>query len=337
MVTRPGRVADIMLAQDLVRLLTGARGGEPPRRACLGPDGQLCEKCAPADAEVEVLSRVCELARRAAGLTVWPRDPVELVGLAAQTNAAGAWAAVFEDLRSEAVEADAVARLLADSAPPDVLVRDLLESGTAAQLQHVTQILACLLPRAPPAGDYAQLVGERLGQRLPELVRAFVRLCPRRDVRDVSLTGLGKLLDVSRVPGVVVSDELLRAVDAGADHVARLFVHAPLDAAARPQLPAAVLARALRAPPTARYAWLAILTRLARGGAALDGDVVADLVAGTLAGCMAVKTVDPRLALAASLLAQAAPPTGAAPAARLAVQLAETLELACATVIGAVS
>ena len=320
-----------MLAQDLVRLLGGGGRGEPPRRACLGPDGQVREKCAPADAEVEVLSRLCELARRAAGLPVWPREPAALVQLAAQTNAAGAWAGLFADLRSEAVAPDAVARLLADSAPADVLVRDLLESGTAAQLQHVTQILACLLPRAPPA--YAGLVGERLGERLPDLVRALVRLCPHRDARDVSLTGLGKLLDVSRAPGACVADELLRAVDAGADHVARLFVHAPLDTAARPQLPAAVLARAQRAPPTARYAWLAILTRLARGGAALDGDVVADLVAGTLSGCMAVKTVDARLALAASLLAQAAPPAGAGPAARLAAGLAETLELACATVI----
>lgn len=325
-------MAAASVTHDLLRLLGGGgERGEPPRRACLGPDGAVREKARPGDAEVAVLSSLCELARRAVGLPVWPREPGACLRLAVQTNAAGAWAALHADLASEAAAPDALARALADAAPPDVLVRDLLEAASAAQMQHVTQVLACLLPRAP--GGYAASVGERLGARLPDLVAALLHKCPQRDARDASLTGLGKLLDVSRAPGGCVADELLRVVDAGADHVAKLFVHAPLDTAARPQLPAAVLARAARAPPTARYAWLAILTRLAREGAALDGDVVADVVAGTLAGCMAVKTVDARVALAASLLAQAAPPAAAGPAARLAARLAETLELACATVI----
>ena len=47
----------MLVVQDLVRLLGGGRG-EPPRRACLGPDGQVREKTAPADADGAAYGRV---------------------------------------------------------------------------------------------------------------------------------------------------------------------------------------------------------------------------------------------------------------------------------------
>lgn len=337
---------------SLAAALAGVLGADPPRRACLSPDGGgVREAREPGDVEVVVLSRVCELARAAAGLPVWPRDTGELLALAAAGNAPGAWAAVHADLTSGAATPESAAAALAAAAPPEIVVRDLLDARTPAQVLHLTQILACVLPRAP--GDYAARCGVALGDRLRDLVDVLVRLAVVRDVRDASLTAVGKLLDLTRAPAAAVTDELLRAVDRGADQVARLFVHAPLDVAARPQLPTALLARARAAPPSARYAYLAILVRLARGTAGggggggglargtasgapppvrLDPDAVADLVASTLEGYLATRTVDARVALAASMLARCLPPPRA-PAERAARALAETLELACATVL----
>jgi hypothetical protein len=312
--------------EDLTRVL----GRMPPRRATLGPESSVVEKTRPDEHEIEALSALCEIARRAAGLPIFPRDVADLVAVAVETNCPGAWGSVFTDIKSGATSADVTAACL-ERHSPELLVRDLVEAGSPQHLMWMCQLLAVLLPRG---GDvFRARCGAAMGSRLSAIVDATARLGMRRDVRDAALTGLGKLFDLSGVAGVRVADELLRVLDIRADDAVVLFVHAPIEGllAARPQLPAALVARAATALPAARYAHLALLVRLVKSApGCLAGLPVAELVVSTLAGYMATRFLDARVALVCAVLA-----ADAEPCAGLSAALARALELSACTVIRA--
>ena len=307
------------------RLLTPATTGTMPRRVVLLADGGIADRVDhDGMPEIELLSRLCDLVRRAAGKVSCPRDSFDLLHMCAQASvesgSADAWKALYDDIHTKDIQWDRVRAFFTDDpTAPVAIVTALVGARDAVHLLHVACALDVVLPNVDRT--VRQHFGRVLGGRLPEFVHAFVERTRgvRKDLRRMALTGLGKLLAVGEVPAPRIADLLMFVLRAGEtyDEVATLFVHCPCLGDClllRPEIIPALLERGRRAPSGKRYPLLAVLVKMldarqkqaaaAPAVVVVNFDAVEDLAAGTLAGMLAGGVLDARTTLVAALLAQ---------------------------------
>ena len=324
---------------QLKHLLCPAGAAKPPRRAVLR-NGCIHAKENPADQEVELLSKICELLRASLRLPVYPRDTTALLQLCLQSNDAGAWDALHLDIRLRDADTEAIARVLTASPhAASTVVMALLHVKTAAHLSDVSGCLTAILKTIP---DHTKAeFAKSLGYNLPAFVDTFWKLgvTMRRDVRDASISAIGKLLAVDcTVPIENLADQLLMVLHHKRDELVQLFVHAPMEQALviRPQIVTALLDRARVVPVAARYPLLSMLARLlntptGEGVKAQCGTYLKELARTTLHGALAgPAALDPRTALVCSLLVQASP--DAASTKTLEGAMAKALQIMAGTV-----
>jgi hypothetical protein len=322
-------------AATLLRLLrTG--GGEAPRRAVVGEGGVLCDRAdAPAGSmEIGSVSAVCEVVRRMAGLPVWSRDSAQLAQQCLDTNAPGAWAALYSDVQTGDVDWPRLRAGVLTGGGVRVCVGCLLAPRDAAHLLHMT---ACLVAMTTDE-DTRRGLASALGRKLAEFVDVLMRhnSVMRRDVRDGVLTALGRMLARVDVPVADAAAAMDRVLDRRHDDLVRLFTHLPVAeyVALLPGLVPKLVARARVASASSQYA---LLAALARAGAGSPEAVhphrpqIADLVAATLAAQLASSGgIDARTLMVCGMLAQAAGPEAAG---ALAPLLAQALQRAAASLV----
>ncbi len=306
----------------LCSLMCPAGGVHPPRRATLRK-GLVAPRLTQADPEVEVLSRICELARLAAGMPVFPRDTGALLRTCLETNAPGAWDAMRTDILLGDADDAVIAKVFDEGYAVSALVVSMV-SGNKAAVQDVIACVGTFLRVMSPLAkkEFARVLGFNL---LP-FIETFWKSCAntyaaRRD-RETAIADLGRLLGECDMPPETLGDQLLLVLQNKRDDFAQLFVHAPMDAVlvARPQLLPAVMDRLRAVPPANRYPLLSALVRLLStpAGAAARSQCRAYLDAlaeSTLRGCMlGGGALDPRMALVCAMLVDGAVADAAADA-----------------------
>lgn len=301
--------------------------GRYPRRAVLLPDGALSDRAQhPELPEVELLSRLCELARKAAGQPVWPRRTAELLDGALASNAPGAWECLRDDLLTGDLDLDAAAAVLRQSINAATLVTCLVGSRDASHMLHVAVVLARVLDVLSEESRVD--VGRQLACQLRAVMDVFGRhgALMSRDVRDAVLHGFGRTLALVGVPDAQVAELVLHALAQRRDELLRLFLHLPVTFVAhKPQVLAELLDRARAAPAGERYPAVALLARVV----ATDPGLVAGCERDVLdlaTAAVATDPLDSRMCVAAATLALAA----MGDAASLQAGLARALQ-ACAT------
>lgn len=260
--------------------------GRIPRRAVVLPDGTLSDKLMhPAHAEVEVLSRLCELARRHGRQPVFARHAATLLEEALSTNAAGAWEAVRDDVMTGDMDLDGAAAVLRQSNNCMALVSCLVG---ARDDRHVTSLVIFMAAVLPALCDEARAeLGAVLGYQLHAVMDAFVKhgALMTRDVRDGLLSGFGKVLAGCGLQDSRVADMVDYALASKRDELLRLFLHmSPGFVRARPALVDAMVDRARTVPACNRYPLLAMLAKLMAEGVVVAGPVTATTAATAAAG-----------------------------------------------------
>lgn len=290
----PGALKSI---QDVLRV-----NGDIPRRAVLLADGSLADKTAhPQLGEVDVLSRVCELAT---GSSV-PRHTAPLLDVALRTNEPSAWLAIRDDLLTGDFDPEAAAAVVQQTEDGTMyVVSSMLNARDSAHMAAVVVALAALLPALTP--EARDDLGRALACHVQHLMEAFTKHSAllTRDVRDAVLSGFGKILARTGMCGARATDMVLLALKMRREELLRLFLYLPR-LAPQDQLAGALVAHAKLLPTTKRYPVLAMLAKVACEGVAsaadhaddIDGLVVDQLVAegpidsrtclaiGTLVGC----------------------------------------------------
>ena len=289
---------------ELLRVL----GPDPPRRAVLTPDGKVRDKTEAGGAEIDVLSAVCAIARRAAGLRVFPLRTLDLFGACVASNDPGAWKALHDDIKTGDIDWGVAApELLASVA---AAVACLVAPRDAAHMVHMSSCLTDIAQRS--SAEARAAFGQCLGGQLAALAETLMRhsAIMRRDVRDAVLSSMGRLVASCDVPAANLVSTLLSVLSRKQDELLRLFLHVPLAACVQlqPDLAARVLQRVRVAQPGLRYPPLAMLARLASSVsfAGLEADLV-DALSSTLAYQLANPAgVDARTALVSAVLVQTA-------------------------------
>lgn len=310
--------------------------GTIPRRAALTGDGALVDRATRRDLpEVELLSRVCEVVRRATGKPPPPRRSDELLELALATNSPEAWAAAKDDVATGDFEAGVAAKFVGcrGAAAASMLVSCLAEAGSREHMLHVCVVTHRLLPAA---GQEVRLHwGAALSCQLRGVVDALVRhheFC-KRDVRDAIFDGFAEMLAVAEIPDARAAEFVRRALESGRDDVLRLFARLPATfLAADPGLLAALVARAGAVPEHSAYPVLALLARAPR-------DALVDHAAAIVAALRRLeKNVDVRTYVAAASVAEAvAPAVSRGDAALLATLLAKSLRTCAGSLVASVA
>lgn len=247
--------------------------GRIPRRAVVLPDGTLSDKVLhPDHAEVDVLSRLCELARRHGKQACYPRHAATLLEEALLTNAGGAWEAVRDDVMTGDMDLDGAAAVLRQSNNCTALVSCVVG---ARDDKHVTSVVIFMAAVLPKLCDEARAeLGTVLGYQLHAVMDAFVKngALMTRDVRDGLLSGFGKVLASCGLPESRVADMAEHALSSKRDELLRLFVHLPSAfVRVRPALVGALLDRAVTVPLCNRYPLLAMLAKLVADGVVTIG------------------------------------------------------------------
>lgn len=297
--------------------------GTVPRRAVLLPGGELADKVQhPAAPEVELLSRLCEICRHAAGQACFPRRTVDLLELALGSNSSGAWAAARDDVVTGDFDLEAAAALVRCGSNAAALAVCLAGARDGAHMMHVGIVLSRVLELL--SEEARADMGRALACQLRAVMDAFVAhgALMSRDVRDAVLAGFGRVVATAGVPDAHVAELVLHALAQKRDELLRLFLHVPPSFVAhRPQILAELLDRARTAPAFSRYPLVAMLARIvtAQPGAILGFErEVAEVVMGVLPDDA---ELDSRMCLAAAALVSAADGCGSALSSRLASAL----------------
>lgn len=292
----------------LCSLTCPAGGVHPPRRATLRK-GLVAPRLTEADHEVEVISRICELARLAAGMPIFPRDTGALMRMCLETNAPGAWDALRTDILLGDADQAVIAKVLEEGYAVSALVVSMV-SGNRAAVQDVIACVGTFLRIMSPTAkkEFARVLGFNL---LP-FIETFWKSTHimRRNDRENAIADLGRLLGECDMPPETLGDQLLLVLQNKRDDFAQLFVYAPMDAmlAARPQLLTAVMDRVNFVAPANRYPLLSALVRLLNTPAGATARVqcrayLDQLAESTLRGCMlGGGALEPRIALVCAML-----------------------------------
>lgn len=278
--------------------------GRVPRRAVLLPGGVLGDRAAhPSEPEADLVSRVCEIVRRATGQAVFPRRTSELLERALAENCPGAWEAVRDDLLTADLDLDAAAVVLRQTPNPSALVGCLLGARDNDHFVHI----ACLLARTLDRLSEEALA--EFGRALTCHLRALLDcLATRgglmtRDVRDAMLDGFGRVLGTVPLGDSRVAESLLYIAETKADDLFRLFLHVPPSFVDhRPQIAPMLVERARAA--ACKYPPVMLLARVAEYRPEIregNEEAMADIVR----ECLSKDQVDCRDCLAVAALAEA--------------------------------
>jgi len=280
--------------------------GRVPRRAVLLQDGALGDKTQHVGAaEVDLLSRLCEVARRACGQPAFPRRTAELLELALTSNQPGAWEAAKDDMLTGDLDLDAAAALVRCGSNAAALVACLVGARDGKHMMAVAVVLANVLCRLSEESRVD--VGRALACQLRAVMEAFSvhGALMSRDVRDAVLGGFGKMVALAGVPDASVAELVLHALAQKRDELLRLFLYVPTSFLAhRPQVLPELLDRAKTAPVASRYPSVALLARVVTD----HPDVVAGFerdLADVVCGVLPDGELDSRTCLAAATLASA--------------------------------
>lgn len=279
--------------------------GRVPRRAVLLPDGALADRAAHPDVpELELVSRLCEIACLAAGQPVYPRHTATLLETALACNAPGAWEAVKDDLVTGDLDLDAAVAFLQQGSACTALVGCLVGARDGTHMLHVGVVLSRVLGRL--SDESRAETGRALACQLRALMDAFVRFGAfmNRDTRDAVLGGFGAVLAAAGVPDSRAAELVLYALGQRRDELLRLFLHVPPTFLPhRPQILAELLDRAAAAP--GQYPLVALLARLVAAHPDAVRGHERDLAA-VVRGALPAAELDARTCLAAAALATAA-------------------------------
>lgn len=237
--------------------------GRLPRRAVLLADGALGERAQhPQNAEVELLSRLCEISRTATGLASYPRRTEQLLEQALASNSAEAWSAIKDDLGTGDLDLESATAVLRCNANASALAACLVGARDSNHMVHVALLTSHVLDRLN--SESKTELGRALACQLRSVMDAFITHSAflSRDVRDGVLTGFGRLLAEVALPDATVADLVAYALDRRRDELLRLFLHcSPGFCCLRPELVGALLQRARSLPHASRYPVVALLAR----------------------------------------------------------------------------
>lgn len=299
--------------------------GRIPRRAVLLGDGGLGDKVQhPAVAEVDLLSRLCEVARASGGQAVYPRRTTDLLEQALSTNHPGAWEAARDDLVTGDLDLDGAAAVVRYGSNSAALIACLVGARDGKHMMSVATVVGRVVDRL--CEDSRAEVGRALACQLRAVMDAFVvhGALMSRDVRDAVLGGFGRIMATAGVPDARVAELVLYALSQRRDELLRLFLHVPTTFLAhRPQILAELLDRAKTAPAQARYPAVALLARIVAADPGVISGFereVSDVVCGVLPHPTCTD-LDSRMCLAAAVLTSAAGGCGNALCAALAKAL----------------
>lgn len=296
--------------------------GRLPRRAVLLPDGSLGDRVShPGVPEVDLLSRLCEVCRQAAGQASHPRHTSALLEAALATNAPGPWDAVRDDLATGDFDVDAAVATVQQGQGCAALVTCLAGARNQMHMLGLACVMAVLLPKLTREARLE--LGTALGFQLRAVFDAILRhgATLSRDVLDAVLDGFGKVLATAGVADSRVADVVVHALHAKRYELLRMFVHVPTAYLRhKPQILATLLDAARTVAPTSRYPVVALLARIAaddpevlRGQQEAVGDVAA--------ACLSGAVNDARTCLAVASLVRVCSGCGNPVAAKLAMAL----------------
>ena len=332
-------------------LLGGASGGEIPRRAVLCRDGRVAERASyPDRPEVVALSAMCDVVRKAYGLSTHSRDPAVLFRECVDMNTPSAWQALYTDIRTGDVDGKDIRSFFEDNTRDATgIITALLASRDSAHAIAILCVIAAAVPHVSDGARHA--IADALAKNLTECIESFTRhgrSLPAK-YRDSLMTALGKLLTLSGVSSDVMTTILADALETShnrADTLMRAMIHAPIERCrdTRPDIVEKIVQRAKALPPAKRYAPLVLLTRIFRDDPdALQGleAPVGELAAASLEDVSKYGTsLDARAALASAMLARRVLAHGHLPpglSESIALPLATTLEQCAAALVRAVS
>lgn len=255
---------DSLASSTLVPLLRV--NGRFPRRAVLTPDGRLADKTAlPDHAEVDLLSRICEVVKHAAGLKVYPRQTAALLERALADNDPGAWEALKDDLVTGDVDLDSACAVLRQGNCA-ALVACLVGARSPAHMMHVACLLAKVLGGL---GEEARAdLGRALCCQLRGVMDALLAhgAMMTREVVDGVVGGFGAIIgQTCTLPDGRVAELVAYALSKRRDELLRLFLEAPPSFVDhRPEVFQGLLDRAKAAPPAHKFPTVAMLAKLVR-------------------------------------------------------------------------
>lgn len=270
--------------------------GRVPRRAVL-VNGALGDRLScPGAPEVDLLSRVCEIARQAMGLPCYPRRTFDVLDLALSGNAVGAWEALKDDLLTgDFNDAEALA-VLRQGSNAASLVGCLVGARDSPHVVHIACVTARLMGSLDE--ETRRELGKALACQLRAVMDSFARhgALMSRDVRDAVLDGFGTLLERVDLDLPRVGDAVLYALACKRDELLRLFLGFPGTMVAhRPAILPALLDRLTAAQ--SQYPLVALLTTILEA----SPDVVAGhevQITNIVCACMNDMELDARLCMA---------------------------------------
>lgn len=285
--------------------------GAIPRRAVVLSDGRLADKTACAGcAELDLLSRVCEVVRGAGGLPCHPRLTSALLERALAHNDTGVWQAVRDDIMTGDLDLEVCCVVLSQGSNASALVGCLVGARSSRHLLHVCCLVAKALDDPRLREETRREMGRALACQMRPLLDTLLAHGADMplDTRDAAYDGLGRVLAIAALPDARVADAVLHALDQRREELLRVFLRVPPSFVDhRPQILPALLGRLPALPSTSRYPALELLARLleheptALAGA--EGDV-ADL----LVVCLRGQGLDSRECLAVSRIVGALGP-----------------------------
>lgn len=293
-------------ADALASVLSVLRvNGRLPRRAVVLDDGKgLADKTTHPDLpELDLVSRLCEVARQATGAPCYPRRTEELLEVALMGNSPGAWEAVRDDVATGDLDLDAALAVLRQGSNAAALVACLVGSRDAAHAVHVVMFLGRVLDRLFP--EARAEMARALACQLRAVVDVFAAHGEflARDLRDAVLDGFGRLLGAAELPCARTAELVVTLLQARRDDSLRMFMRVPPGFAAhRPEIPDLLAGRAVSAPRRSRYPPLAMLARVVTADPEALPSGRVDAIVEACAAQQDGETCDARTCLAVSTL-----------------------------------
>lgn len=287
---------------DQIIAILRVKGGIP-RRAVVQADGRLADKTSLPDApEVDLVSRLCEVARAAGGQACYPRQTAALLDRALADNDPGAWQAVRDDIVTGDLDIEACLAVLAHGSNSAALVGCLVGARSAKHLLHVCCLLARVMEglREETRAEMGRALACQMRPLLDTLLQHGADMS--LDVRDAAYDGMARILAGAALPDSRVADAVLHALERRREELLRVFLGVPAAFVEhRPQILPMLLGRLSKTVSASRYPCLELLARLLEH----DGSAVAgaeSAVVDAVACCLAASEdrLDSRACLAAS-------------------------------------
>ena len=294
-------------------------------------DGRPAERAAhPGAEEIDVLSKLSELARLAKGLPVYPRHTIGLVEAALATNDPGAWSAAGSDMDTGDYDTGAAASVMTRGANPALLVSCLAAARTQQHAVDILRVFASVSSVVP--SDTHEQFGRAIGSQLKSIIDVFVRLggLMKRDVREALLAEFGKMMTAASVPNAVLADALHEAVTQRKYDLLRMFLPTPIGSYIRVDTLRKAAESVVKVTPVQKHTMLGVVAKAVRENPSLvDAPGILEALQDMLSTFVRpVGDTDVRGCLATSIVAQVVAKDDVSRG------LARLLEHVCGRVIG---